>query len=172
MKRIILDTNVYGLLAAENERLSLIEKIKARSKMIVYGFRVIRNELRGTPKSTKIQNKSLRIDLLNLYDSLVEEHTLEFDKNIPKIADSYYKAYREFNGNRAKEDVINDFMIVAAASLNNLDIAISNDEKSMLSGQALRAYSLIGSVINIRTPKFMNYSHFKNMLRGAPNELF
>ena len=62
-------------------------------------------------------------------------------------------------------------MIVSAASLNDLDIVISNDEKSMINQNALRAYNLINSVINKRTPKFIGYENFKDLLRGEPNEL-
>jgi len=170
MKRIIFDTNTYGLLAIDNERLKVVEKIKINSSLIVYGLKIVRDELRDVPKSIKIRDKSLRIDLLNLYDSITEEHMLKFDKNTPKIAENYYKAYREFGGSKPKDDILNDFAIVSAASINNLDVVVSNDEKSMLSHNALRAYNLINSVINRRTPEFISYNKFKNLLRGESNE--
>ena len=170
MKRIIFDTNAYGLLAIDMERLKVVEKIKISSSLIVYGFKIIRDELRDVPKSIKIRDKSLRIDLLNLYDSITEEHILKFDKNTPKIAENYYKAYREFGGSKPKDDIFNDFAIVSAASINNLDVVVSNDEKSMLSHNALRAYNLINSVIDRRTPEFISYNKFKNLLRGESNE--
>ena len=172
MKRIILDTNIFGLLSKDPERLEVVEIMKTKSKMTIYGFKVIRNELRDVPKSIKIQQRSLRIDLLNLYDSIVENHLLDFNNQVIKIAENYYKAFREFRGSKPKEEIINDFMIVSAASLNNLDIVVSNDEKSMSNENALRAYNLINSVINKRTPKFILYNQFKKLLRGGSNELF
>ena len=172
MKRILSDTNFYGLLSKDEERLKIVEKIKTSSKIIIYGFKMIRNELRDVPKLIKIENKNLRIDLLNLYDSIVENHVLELTSNISGVAESYYKAYREFGGIRAKEDIGNDLVIVSAASLNNLDIVVSNDEKTMLAENAVRAYTLINSVINKRTPKFISYRGFKKLLRGEPNEIF
>lgn len=172
MKRILLDTHFYGLLSKDEERLRIVEKIKAGGKIVIYGFKTIRNELRDVPKLIRTENKNLRIDLLNLYDSIVENHVLELTGNILEIAENYYKAYKEFGGIRSKEDVRNDLIIVSAASLNNLDIVVSNDEKTMLAENAVRAYALINSVINKRTPKFISYPDFKRFLRGEPNELF
>ena len=172
MKRIILDTNIYGLILKDPERLEVVELMKTKSKMTIYGFKVIRNELRDVPKLIKVQQRSLRIDLLNLYDSIVEDHLLDFNAQVTKIAENYYKAFREFGGTKSKEEIIDDFMIVSAASLNNLDIVVSNDEKSMSNESALRAYNLINSVLNKRTPKFIMYNQFKNLLRGESNELF
>ena len=168
----MLDTNIYGAVAKDEERSEIVEKIKM-SKLIVYGFRTIRNELRDVPKKTKIGNKSLRIDLLSLYDSIVENHIIEFNDKIHAISENYYRAYREFGGIKPQNEIIIDFIIVSAASLNNLNIVVSNDEKSMLTENAVRAYNLINSVINKRTPKFINYGNFKKMLRGGDsNELF
>ena len=168
----MLDTNIYGAVAKDEERSEIVEKIKM-SKLIVYGCRTIRNELRDVPKKTKIGNKSLRIDLLSLYDSIVENHIIEFNDKIHAISENYYRAYREFGGIKPQNEIIIDFIIVSAASLNNLNIVVSNDEKSMLTENAVRAYNLINSVINKRTPKFINYGNFKKMLRGGDsNELF
>ena len=170
MKRVILDTNIYGLLATDEDRLKIIDKLKNTNKLIVYGFKIVRNELRDIPASLKIQNKSLRIDLLNLYDAIVEEHNLDFDISLQGIANNYYLAYRELGGIKLRENILTDFMIVSAASLNNLDIVVSNDEKSMLTENAIRAYNLVNSVINKKTPKFMVYRELKKLLRGASNE--
>ena len=171
MKIVILDTNSYGLLAKDVNRFKIVEKIKTNSKLIVYGFKIIRNELRDTPKSLRVQKKGLRIDLLNLYDGIVEEHILEFNSNVQQMAGSYYKAYREFGGIKPREEILNDFSIVSAATIYNLDIIISNDDKTMLNESALRAYKLINSVIDKRTPKFISYEDFKRLLRGDLNEL-
>ena len=170
MKRIVLDTNIYGFMAKDDERSEIVEKIKT-SKLIIYGFKIIRNELREVPKQIKVGGKSFRIDILNLYDSIVENHLLEFTDKIETISENYYKAYREFGGIKQQNEIINDFIIVSAASLNNLDIVVSNDEKSMLTVNAVRAYNLVNSIINKRTPEFINYPVFKRMLRGEPNEL-
>lgn len=166
MKRILPDTNVYGLLAKDSERLEVVRNIKSNKDLVTYGFKIIRNELRDVPKNIKVAGRSLRIDLLGLYDELVGNHVIESTSNITKTAENYYKAYREFGGSKSKDEVINDFVIVSSASLNNLDIVISNDERSMLTENAVRAYNLINSVVNKRTPKFISYGQFKKILRS------
>lgn len=171
MKRLLADTNFYGILAKDAERLKVVSGIKSNSGLIVYGFKTIRDELRDIPKKIKIEGKSLRIDLLNLYDEITGKHSLGFNDVIAKRADDYYKAYREFGGFKPKNEISDDFIIVSCASLNNLDIVVSNDEKSMLAENALRAYNLVNSVIGKKTPKFISYEKFKGGLRGGSNEL-
>ncbi len=172
MKRVLPDTNFYGLLAQDRERLEVISSIKINNRLVIYGFKIIRSELRDVPKKIKVGGKNLRIDLLNLYDEITKNHSFEFNDSIVKIGDNYYKAYKEFGGSKSKQDIIDDFIIVSCASLNNLNIVVSNDERSMVTENAVRAYNLINSVIGRKTPKFINYSKFKNMLRGEANELF
>ncbi len=166
MKRILPDTNFYGLLAKDSERLEVVGNIKLNKDLVAYGFKIIRNELRDVPKKIKVAGRSLRIDLLSLYDEIAGAHLLEYGNSIIKIAENYYKAYRELGGSKSKTDVINDFMIVSCASLNNLDIVVSNDERSMLTENAIRAYNLINSAVSKRTPKFISYEQFKKILRG------
>lgn len=170
MKRVLPDTNFYGLLAQDQERLEVVSSIKTNNRLVIYGFKIIRNELRDVPKKIKVAGKNLRIDLLNLYDEITKNRNLEFNNAIIKIGDNYYKAYKEFGGSKAKQEIIDDFIIVGCASLNNLGIVVSNDERRMVTENAVRAYNLINSVIGRKTPRFINYGKFKNMLRGDSNE--
>ena len=170
MKRILPDTNFYGLLAKDPERLEVVGSIKVKREWVMYGFKIIRNELRDVPKKIRVEGRSLRIDLLNLYDEVAGGHNLGTTDKIAKIAEDYYKAYREFGGSKSKDLVINDFKIVSCASLHNLDIVVSNDEKSMSTENALRAYRLVNSVLRINTPRFIDYGAFKRILRGEPDE--
>ena len=165
MRRTIPDTNFYGLLANDSERLEVVRSIKSNKDLVTYGFKVIRNELRDVPKNIKVVGRSLRIDLLSLYDELVENHLLESTSSIIKTAENYYKAYRELGGSKSKVDIINDFVIVSCASINNLDIVVSNDERSMLTENAIRAYHLINSAVSKRTPQFISYEQFKKSLK-------
>ncbi|MBI3035028.1 hypothetical protein HYY71_01780 [Candidatus Woesearchaeota archaeon] len=170
MKRLLPDTNFYGLLAMDSERLKVVGSIKTSRGLVIYGFKIIRDELRDIPKKIKIEGRNLRIDLLNLHDEIIGRHTLEFADTIQKRADDYYKAYREFGGAKTRDHIIKDFLIVSCASLNNPDIVVSNDEKSMLAENAVRAYNLVNSVIGKKTPQFISYEKFKNFLGGKSNE--
>ncbi len=171
MKRLLADTNFYGMLAKDSQRLEVVSGVKEAKSLVFYGFKTIRDELRDVPKNIRFAGKNIRIDLLNLYEEIVTKHVLEINDDIKKSAEDYYRAYREFGGSKGKEELINDFVIVACASLNNLDLVVSNDERSMLAENAVRAYDLINSVIRARTPRFISYEELKQMvLRGEPNE--
>lgn len=172
MKRLLADTNFYGLLARDLERLRIVEAIINSNTIIIYGNKIIRNELRDIPKKIRLDGKSIRIDILNLYDQIVKEHSLKVDDSITVIADNYYKAYREFGGSKSKDSIIDDFRIVACATSHAMDVVVSSDEKSMLTENAIRAYKLVNSIAKKRTPSFVDFINFKNYLRGGkPNEL-
>lgn len=170
MKKIIFDTSVYGKIIELHER-ELIEGQLKKSSIVVYGNKLIRAELRDTPKKVKITEeeklRNLRIYLLTLYDEIVKNHNLDITEKTNNIAQAYYIAYKEFSGSKSKDDIINDFIIVASASLNNLDIVISEDKKSMLSTQAKKAYKLVNTLMKLNNPLFMFYNEFKNYLRSG-----
>lgn len=164
MIRAILDTNIYGEMLIDLDFEILKRKLSRDKSLVIYGTNLIRKELRDTPNNIRIQNKNLRISLLELYDAIVENHILEVNEKIKSLGENYYKAYREFGGSKSEQEIMNDFLIVACATLNNLDIVVSNDEKTMLTENAVRAYNLVNSVIRKRTPNFINYIKFKELL--------
>lgn len=171
MKRVILDTNIYGLIAVDKDRLNIVNHT-LKSKIIFYGTKLNRNELRAVPKTLIVDGKNLRVDLLTLFDGIVGEHVYPITKEMEEIADGYYKTYVELGGSKSKESIISDFIIVACASVHNLDIVVSDDEKSMLAENALKSYKLVNSIIKKKTPNFIGYLEFKKILRGGmSNEL-
>ena len=60
--------------------------------------------------------------------------------------------------------MINDFLIVACASKNNLDIIVSNDNITMLAENAIKAYKNINKMLSLKTPKFIDYKEFKEII--------
>ena len=166
MKRVILDTNIYGNIAIDPKRLEIVKKIIGGKELIVYGNKIIRNELRDVPKKIKVNNRNLRIDLLDLFDVIVKKHLYTIKSNVDKIAGQYYLSYKEFGGFKPKEKIISDFKIIAFATIHELDIVVSNDEKTMLTENAIRAYKLVNSILNKRTPNFIDYNKFKMLLGG------
>ena len=52
-------------------------------------------------------------------------------------------------------------MIVAAAAVNNLDMVVSNDEKTMLTENAVKAYRLITAVKKKKMPDVILYDKFR-----------
>lgn len=169
MKKVLLDTSVYGRIIEKEEGELFKELVK--DKIIVYGNKLIRKELRETPKKIKILEKeklrNLRIYLLTLYDELVKDHSFEITNDMLNLAENYYVTYKELGGNRAKESIFNDFAIIACASIRKIDIVVSEDEKSMLGREAIRAYKLVNKIRKERIPNFINYERLKQGLRGS-----
>lgn len=161
MKRVLLDTNVYGELAID----SAVEKIRSAlattQNFVFYGMDVIRKELRETPKNERFRGKNLRIILLSMYDGITKEHILKASLKISELADDFYKAYKEFGGLKLKHEIIADFLIVAAATFNGLDVVVSSDEKTMLTENALKAYRLITAVKKNSLPDLIVYEKFR-----------
>ena len=164
-QKIVLDTNIYGELAKERDIVTILEIIITQKKIIFYGIRdVIRKEIRNTPPNIRISGKSLRILLLNLYDTIIKSHELNITNDIFFLGDRYYDAYKEFGGSKSKDGIIKDFLIVACASVNSMDILVSNDNYTMLTENAIRSYNLINKTRGIKIPKFINYIEFRERL--------
>lgn len=165
MKRVILDTNIYGKII-EEMNLDLILENLSKSNIVIYGNDVIRKELRDTPKEKIMisQNKKvkIRIMLLNTYDFLVKEHSLKTTESAMKLAETYYIAYKNLGGSRVIKEMANDFIIVATATLSNLSIVYSEDNKTMCSGEALKSYELVNRIKELKTPEFKSYEGFRN----------
>lgn len=166
MRRIIFDTSVYGKLVEDDLIRGKFEKRFNDKDYVVYGNFVIRKELRDTPKNIILKNRQLRILLLTLYDSFVkkENHDLRINPLIEKLSEDYFSEYKTLRGNLSKEEIKNDLLIIAIATIYQLDIIISNDEKTMLSQICLRVYKAVNSRYGLKDPIFKRYSLFKKEL--------
>ncbi len=71
--RVMFDTNIYELLYKKDKErvLGLVES----GKIIVYGCKTIRDELREIPPAVKFDGRSYRISLLFIYGNLTEGHS-------------------------------------------------------------------------------------------------
>jgi len=162
MKRLLLDTNIYGFIVIDNKREKIHQTIHSNTNIDLYGFEVVRKELRATKRV--IVNMNLRMDLLRVYDDLVKK-TYEITDSMKKLADEYYLSYNKFGGTHPRSKLINDFLIIACASLKDLDIVVSNDVRTMLNEIAINAYKKVNEVKGINLPHFINYEEFKNVIK-------
>lgn len=90
-QRILLDTNIYGLLLEDKEFFNIFTSLISTS-FIIYGSPLIRKELRDL-------NKNLRNYLLQTYDSLItkENHNLIVNMFVEQLSDAALKAYEQVN---------------------------------------------------------------------------
>jgi len=163
IKRVLLDTNIYGELVIDRDFENIIKKLKNSNYVKIYGSKIIRDELRNVPKNLSINNKSLRLLLLMVYD-LISKETYPLNKEVYNLAEQYYLTYRSFGGIKTKKSIIKDFLIIACATLNNLDIVVSGDEKTMLSEISIKSYNLINNILKKKTANFIDYEKFKRWL--------
>ena len=162
----MLDTSVYGKLVEEDIVRGKFESRFNSGEYVVYGSYVIRKELRSTPKSLILNKKKLRLLLLTLYDSFVkkENHDLKINPLIEKLSKDYFSQYRRFRGNLSEKDIKNDFIIIAVATIYQLDVIVSNDEKTMLSPKCIAVYKAVNRKYGLKDPVFKLYSTFKKEL--------
>jgi len=170
MRRLLLDTNIYGLLIADEQLFRLKEEYnKKRAEYPVYALSLIRKELRATSKDKTLLNHNLRIALLSLYDEFVGSHQLIINENeLMPIAKQYFQMYQELGGGFGREELWNDFMIVAGAAKKDLDIVVSHDKATMLSELSLKTYEMVNKSLNLKNPEFYDYLDFRDLLLRPP----
>lgn len=157
----MLDSCIYGRIVIDDDRELIHDKVHAKNYLI-YGFEIIRKELRSTDRI--IDGISLKVDLLRVYDDFVKK-TYRLEEGMKSLANDYYAAYQNLGGGLPKEHLINDFLIIACASIKNLGIVVSDDRKTMLSELALKAYKSVNESKKIPFPEFKSYLEFKNGLK-------
>ena len=151
-RRVLFDTNVYELLLTQ-ENLDKIEDLVVGGSIIAYGCKTIRDELRDIPKSKKIGNRNLRNTLLSAYDKLVKDRSYPVGSEIEALAREYLT---EYSGGVPRAKIYPDFKIVAAATIHRLDIIVSEDDRTMKSNPAMRAYQNVNGKKMYVTPGFIS----------------
>ncbi len=160
MLRVIFDTSIYGLLVLEAEK-ELIKNITTDNEFKVYGYKPIRKELKNTPKHLKLGKLKTRSLLLSLYDEIINK-TLADNQKVYNLAKKYFDGAISLKAKISWNKCENDFKIVACASLNNLDIVISADDKMFKNKVTLEAIKRINDKEAIRTPDFWEYERLVN----------
>lgn len=165
MKKIIFDTSVYGELIKDKETFLKVSKF-IPDELVIYGIKIIRNELKNTPRYIKEGNRSRRMLLLEVYDIFVrkEKHDLKYNKLIETLSEDYFKEYKKQGGSLAKHNIKNDFLIIATATIYNLDVVVSKDEHSMLSEKSIKSYDIVNNKYGLSNPNFERYKDFKRKI--------
>jgi hypothetical protein len=157
---------VYGFLAEEPDLTILEQQIVSDTALIVYGYPHIRKELRSIPKKSELSRRA-RMMLLILYDSITKGRVLDHSLEFENLAKEYHAAYKKRGGTYSWDTNIRiDFMLVACASVHNLDVVFSADKKTLISRPALEAYESVNSRENLKTPIFLGYECLIERLRN------
>jgi hypothetical protein len=170
MRRILLDTSIYGRIIENLSSSALSESVKGtllKESVVIYGIDTIRKELRSVSIKTSISRKA-RLRLLSAYDILTAEHTIMATEEMEELGAHYYSLYRELGGSLGKREMENDFLIVAAATIKEMDIVYSDDQRSMVSEAAMKSYTLVNGIRKYKTPRFENYASFMREIKRSP----
>ncbi len=159
-KRIILDSSVYGAFL-EKGRTDLVERLCLSPNVIIYGFSIIRRELRRAPVRKYFEGVNLRSFLLYTYDRLTQKHEYPLNDVIERIAHEYSDKY---TGGISRDLLWNDFLIVACASFHRLDIIITDDNHSMASDPAKRAYEEVNKKYGLEKPSFLDTEGLESLV--------
>ncbi|MEK6887389.1 MAG: hypothetical protein AABX14_00415 [Candidatus Aenigmatarchaeota archaeon] len=164
MKRVILDTNIYGRIIERKEREIIEKTLDGKTDVIIYGFDVVRKELRKISSNVRYEGVHVRMALLSLYDNIAKTHIYMTTSLIKKLADEYYDIYRQLGGKEKREEIINDFLIVACASIHELDLVVSDDNRTMLNESAIKTYNIVNKLRSYSTPDFIHYDAFRRSI--------
>jgi predicted nucleic acid-binding protein len=168
MKRVLLDTNIYGKMV-ETGNYEIISKLGKHTflsiGLVIYGADVIRKELRATSKNLRQKGKKIRPLLLTLYDSIISGHNIEETPKMGTLAAHYFRAYKEFEGSVGNEEIFNDFLIVAMASVKGLDVVYSEDSRTLASEKARKAYRVVNGIYGLKTPNLEPYAEFMREIK-------
>jgi len=159
----MLDTNIYIRLVKDASfGAKITERLLTDDKYLIYGFEAINQELKNIPEKIKIgDGRSFREELLNLYFKLTKGEHIEETEEIKELANKYYEEYKIAKRNIKKEDIINDFKIIACASIKKFEIIVSEDEKSMKDKIAREIYKRVNFELGYRTPTFYTYENIR-----------
>jgi predicted nucleic acid-binding protein len=155
VNRVIFDTNIYGFLAKEPNIDQIEPAIIHNDKLIVYGVPVVRKEIRKTG------TKRFRDDLLELYDHVTKGRSLEVTETAERLAEEYHAEAKKLNPRTpSRYELWEDFLIVAVASKNNLDIVFTED-RTLASTSLRQAFDVINLKNGLRSPNFYDYKLLK-----------
>jgi hypothetical protein len=150
MIHVLFDTNIYGLLIKDPKHLELAHRIAGDKSLMIHNLRLIRNELRGIPK------------ILPLYDRLVTKNVILDTTEIDELALKYFDQYKAEGGRQGKKKMLNDFKIVACASLKRFDLIFTEDRKTLQHPLAVKVYRIVNLRRNLRTPQFYSYRDLRS----------
>ena len=54
MLRLIFDTNIYSNIAKDKNFNKIVEKIKSEKEIKIYGYKLIKDEIKEIPKSVSV----------------------------------------------------------------------------------------------------------------------
>ena len=176
MKRVIFDTSIYGRIIESGE-LSFVSDNMAEI-LVNYGSVIVKRELKSYEGKRVVLHegkvRKFRALLLEAYDALVKT-TYEVDERTDRLAEEYFVAYEKLGGKKLRNEIVNDFLVVATAAIHELEIVYTEEKdgsakegsaRTMRSPEALKAYEIINELNRLKLPQFKSYEELKATLKS------
>ena len=171
MKRVIFDTSIYGRIIESGE-LGFVSDNMAEI-LVNYGSVIVKRELKSYEGKRVVLHegkvRKFRALLLEAYDALVKT-TYEVDEKTDRLAEEYFVAYEKLGGKKLRNEIINDFLVVATAAIHQLEIVYTEEKegitRTMRSPEALKAYEIINELNRLESPLFKSYAELKASLKS------
>ncbi len=175
MKRVIFDTNIYGRIV-ENAELAFVAS-SIDNFLVNYGSVVVKRELKGYEGGRTVQYegkvRKFRALLLEAYDILTRK-TYEVDERTARLAEEYFMVYVRLGGKKLRGELLNDFHVVATASIHSLEVVYTEEKEgakggtagTMRSPEALKAYEIVNELNKLNSPQFKSYKELKATLKS------
>ncbi len=164
MRELMFDTSVYGELVDDEGSLRRVAA-HVNTSFLVFGSSTVRKELEETPSVTlvtrgKFKGLNLRELLLWVYRLFVNSSSGEVTATdlVEVLALRYLLEYETLGGKKA-EWMLNDFRIVAAASLHWIGLFVSAD-KAQLSAKCVSVYYEVNSRYQLGVPMLVLFQDF------------
>ena len=173
MMSAVFDSSVYGELVLDEPFLKELAK-HVNVSFAVFGSETVEEELQNTStgkkiKEGKFKGLNLRDFLTTLYRLFTRRsETLLKTDLVEIVAARYYVAYSKEAAKsglaKRQSKLLNDFRIVASASLRGVGIIVTADKDTMLRSEAVSAYRLVNGAFQLETPELHSYADFKRRL--------
>ena len=163
MRELMFDTSVYGELVDDEESLRRMAG-HVNTSFLVLGSSTVRRELEETPEVTlvsrgKFKGLNLRQLLLWVYKLFIEESGGEvLATDLVEVLALRYQL--ECKGGSLSKQTLNDFRIMAAASLHSIGLFVSADKKQ-ISQKNWAVYAVVNLTYQLETPEVVYYFDFR-----------
>ena len=163
MRELMFDTSVYGELVDDESALIRIGE-QVNVSFFVFGSSTVRQELEETPAITlvsrgKFKGLNLRELLLRVYRLFVEESGGEvLATDLVEVLALRYRL--ECKSSSMGKQMLNDFRVVASASLHNVGLFVSADKRQVSKGYSA-VYLAVNITYQMETPELVLYADFK-----------
>ena len=148
MKRILLDTNIYGWALEKQgiaDLLAFFAEKKQTKEIFVLGSEIINKEINANPY------REARERMKELYQAVISGE-IRLTESVESLANIYFNVCEE----KRIKITLEDCGIVSSASLAGVDVIITDNRSTMSNAKSIEIFDSINRKRKLKHFKFMN----------------